>query len=80
MKHAMLKDQLIAVLGQIQVDSDLECPPLTGSTKPVDDIPEIRQQNLACCDDHPVHRDWHADPERHEHLRRRSDQVIALDR
>ena len=27
------------MLGRIQADSGLECPPLTGATKPVDDIP-----------------------------------------
>lgn len=34
-----MKEKLIAVLGQIQTDSGHECPPLTGATKPVDDIP-----------------------------------------
>ena len=38
---ATLKEKLIAVLGQIQVDSGLECPPLTGMTKPVDNIPKF---------------------------------------
>ena len=41
MNPATLKEKLIAVLGQIQVDSGLECPPLTGATKPVDNIPKI---------------------------------------
>ena len=31
----------IAVLGQIQADSNLECPPLTGATKPVEDLPKF---------------------------------------
>lgn len=33
--------KLIAVIGQIQVDSGLECPPLTGTTKPVNNVPEF---------------------------------------
>ena len=41
MDPAVLKEKLIAVLGQIQADSGLECPPLTGATKPVDDIPQF---------------------------------------
>ena len=38
MDPVTMKEKLIAVLGQIQADSGLECPPLTGATKPVDDI------------------------------------------
>jgi hypothetical protein len=41
MDPATLKEKLIAVLGQIQVDSGLECPPLTGATKPADNIPKF---------------------------------------
>jgi hypothetical protein len=41
MDPATLKDRLIAILGQIQVDSDLECPPLTGATKPVENLPKF---------------------------------------
>jgi hypothetical protein len=41
MDAAKLKEKLIAVLGQIQADSGLECPPLTGATKPVDNIPKF---------------------------------------
>ena len=41
MDPAMLKEKLIAVLGQIQADSGLECPSLTGATKPVDHIPKF---------------------------------------
>jgi hypothetical protein len=41
MDPATLKEKLIAVLGQIQADSGLECPPLTGATKPVDHIPKF---------------------------------------
>ncbi len=41
MDTATLKEKLIAVLGQIQVDSGLECPPLTGATKPIENIPKF---------------------------------------
>ncbi len=41
MDPTTLKDKLIAVLGQIQVDSGLECPQLTGETKPVESIPKF---------------------------------------
>ena len=34
MDPVALRGKLIAVLGQIQADSDLECPALTGATKP----------------------------------------------
>lgn len=41
MDPAVLKDKLIAVLRQIQADSHLECPPITGTTKPVGQIPKF---------------------------------------
>ena len=41
MDPATLKQQLIAVLAQIQVDSGLECPQLTGATKPVENMPKF---------------------------------------
>jgi hypothetical protein len=41
MDLATLKEKLIAVIGQIQADSGLECPPLTGATKPVENIPKF---------------------------------------
>lgn len=41
MDPTALKDTLIAVLGQIQTDSGLECPPLNGATKPVEDLPKF---------------------------------------
>ena len=44
MNPTTLKEKLIAVLGQIQVDSGLECPPLTGMTKPVDNIPKFNSK------------------------------------
>ena len=36
-----LKGKLIAVLSQIQADSDLECPTLTGTTKPIESLPKF---------------------------------------
>lgn len=41
MDPAALKETLIAILAQIQVDSGLDCPPLTGATKPVENIPKF---------------------------------------
>jgi hypothetical protein len=41
MDPATLKEKLIAVLGQIQADSGLECPSLTGATKPVEKLPKF---------------------------------------
>ena len=39
MDSATVKQKLIAVLRQIQADSSLDCPPLAGNTKPVEDLP-----------------------------------------
>ncbi len=41
MKPDTLKRKLIAVLSQIQADSGLECPTLTGTTKPIENIPKF---------------------------------------
>lgn len=41
MDSTTLKEKLIAVLGQIQIDSNLECPALTGATKPVESLPKF---------------------------------------
>lgn len=41
MEQAALKSKLIAVLGQIQADSGLACPSLTGATKPVESLPNF---------------------------------------
>ena len=41
MNPTVLKGKLIAILAQIQVDSGLECPPLTGVTKPIENLPEF---------------------------------------
>jgi hypothetical protein len=44
MDPTTLKDKLIAVLTQIQVDSGLECPVLSGATKPVGTLPEFNSK------------------------------------
>jgi hypothetical protein len=41
MEPTTLKAKLIAILVQIQADSGLECPTLTGPTKPVGNIPNF---------------------------------------
>lgn len=41
MDPAALKEQLIAIITQIQVDSGLDCPALTGSTRPVGGVPKF---------------------------------------
>ena len=41
MSPTMLKDKLIAVLSQIQAESSLECPPMTGATQPVGTLPQF---------------------------------------
>jgi hypothetical protein len=41
MDPAILKEKVITVISQIQADSGLQCPPLTGATKPVDAIPKF---------------------------------------
>ena len=41
MDPTALKRKLIAVLSQIQTDSGLECPPLTGVTIPVENLPKF---------------------------------------
>lgn len=41
MTPAALKEKLIAVLSQIQADSGLECPTLTGTVKPVESLPQF---------------------------------------
>ncbi|MDB5415365.1 MAG: hypothetical protein JWR10_3700 [Rubritepida sp.] len=41
MDPVKIKESLIAVLGQIQADSGLECPPLTGATKPIENLPKF---------------------------------------
>ena len=41
MDPTAMKENLIAVLGQIQTESELECPLLTGVTKPLEDIPQF---------------------------------------
>ncbi|SRR6266550_2513734 len=41
MDPAQLKKELIAVLAQIQANSGLECPPLSGAIKPVGSLPKF---------------------------------------
>jgi hypothetical protein len=41
MDPTALKEKLIAILGQIQAESGLECPALTGATKPVENLPKF---------------------------------------
>jgi hypothetical protein len=41
MDPATPKKKLIAVLSQIQADSDLECPALSGAFKPVETLPKF---------------------------------------
>ena len=38
MDPVALKEKLIAVLSQIQADSGLECPALTGASKPLENL------------------------------------------
>ena len=41
MDRTTLEGRLIAVLRQIQGDSGPECPPLTGATKPLENLPKF---------------------------------------
>ena len=41
MDPATVTRRLIAVLGQIQAESGLECPRLSGTVKPVENLPEF---------------------------------------
>ena len=41
MNPTLVKEKLISVLGQIQADSGLECLPLTGTVKPIEDLPKF---------------------------------------
>ncbi len=41
MDSVTLKEKLISVLSQIQADSGLDCPALTGATKPVESLPQF---------------------------------------
>jgi hypothetical protein len=41
MDRTTLKGRPIAVLRQIQADGRLECPPLTGATKPRENLPKF---------------------------------------
>lgn len=39
MDPTTVERELTAVLRQVQADSGLECPPLSGATKPVEELP-----------------------------------------
>lgn len=41
MDPATVKEKLITILGQVQADSALDCPPLTGTIKPVESLPKF---------------------------------------
>jgi len=41
MNRVEVKEKLSAVLSRIQAESRLECPPLTGGTKPIGEIPKF---------------------------------------
>jgi hypothetical protein len=41
MDPATLKEKLITVIGQIQSESGLQCPPLTGATRPIESLPKF---------------------------------------
>ena len=78
MNCAEVKEELIAVLRQVQNDSGLKCPTLTGVTKPVEDIPKFDSMIWPGCYHHPVYQYHVADTGRHEHLCRRRHQTTTL--
>ena len=41
MDPAIIRNALIAALGQVQSGSGLECPPLTGDLRPVESLPKF---------------------------------------
>ena len=41
MDPTALKEKLIGVLRQVQIESGLECPSLSGTTKPIEKLPEF---------------------------------------
>ena len=41
MDSSEVKEKLIAILSQIQAESGLECPVLTGTIKPVENLPKF---------------------------------------
>lgn len=44
MDVAFVKENLIAVLADIQAQSGLECPPLSGSIRPVESLPKFNSK------------------------------------
>lgn len=41
MNADLVRSTLVKVLEEIQADSGLECPPITGTTKPLEQLPEF---------------------------------------
>lgn len=41
MNAALIRATIVEVLQHIQVTSELECPPLSGATKPIEELPEF---------------------------------------
>ena len=80
MDPAALKENLIAVLGQIQADSDPRMPDADRHHQADREPAKVRQQGLAYRDHDPCYQDRRDHPRRREHLRRRNDQAPALHR
>ncbi len=80
MDTAELKEKLIAVLGQIQVDSGLECPEITGATKPVESLPKFDSKVWAVATSNLAAGDRRDDSKRREYFRGRRDQTAPFDR
>ena len=79
MDPVALRGKLIAVLGQIQADSDLECPALTGATKP-ESLPKFDSKVWPVATTILATALGATIPNGHEHLRRRDDRAPAFHR
>lgn len=44
MNASIVKNSLIEILQEIQEASDLECPPLSGATKPIEALPKFNSK------------------------------------
>ena len=44
MNASIVKDSLIEILQEIQEASELECPPLSGATKPIEALPKFNSK------------------------------------
>ena len=80
MDPAALKGKLIAVLGQIQADSGLECPALTGAIKPIENLPKFDSKVWPVATTILATEIGATIPNDVKHLRRRDDQAPALHR